>query len=118
MPSISTLHPASGTPTLAIKLNPDVLQKLISTRYSAVRPKLVVKEGQFVCIPLLYFPDQAGGCRNPTTLDNSNTVELILKYLFDRLGVHLLMFLLLTSADSCQPVGDLPMLGIARDLTL
>lgn len=50
MPSISTLHPAPAAAALAIKLNPDVLQVLLLAGETTYKPKLVVKDGHFVCI--------------------------------------------------------------------
>lgn len=50
MPSVQTLHPAPAAPALAVKLNPDVVLALLASQESAFQPKLVVKNGQYVCI--------------------------------------------------------------------
>lgn len=49
MVSKSTLHPGPAGPALALRLNPEVLQMLSRTLDASFKPKLVVKDGLFVC---------------------------------------------------------------------
>lgn len=60
VPSKTVLHPPPQVPPFAfpIKLNQDVLAQLHKCHSLNQKPKLVVKNGQFVCIAVL-VPDQA-----------------------------------------------------------
>lgn len=51
VPSVSTLHPSASLPSaLALKLNPEVMHHLRLLLKQNKTAKLVVKNGQFVCI--------------------------------------------------------------------